>query len=334
MCALNVLYCCDDNYVPYATVSACSLLANNKNFETINIYVILDKVSEDNRKKLYEQINLYQANFFPIDADEIVQDIIKLDLPKYRDSYAAYFRLFFDKYISEDKEKLLYLDSDTIVCGDLSHLIDEDMGDHCIYVVQEALADKYKEVIGMSAEDPYFNSGVLLINMKNWNIYGCKMKILQHIKNVRDKYCSPDQDLLNIVLSDKVSFINPQYNFQPIHRLMSDTDYKRIYRIKTYYSNEELELARNNPIILHTYRFLGTFPWHKDSLHPDTQIFNYYLKMSVLKGFEKKKAQVGLMIKIEKFLFIHMPRKYFFKLFKFVQEWNFKRQNQILLGGK
>lgn len=334
MCNLNVLYCCDDNYVPYTTVSVCSLLTNNRNFDNINIYVILDGVSEENKQKLYRQINLFKANFFPIAADEIVQDLTKLDMPKYRNSYATYFRLFFDKYISENNEKLLYLDSDTIICGDLYPLISEDMGEQCIYVVQEALADKYKKMIGMSINEPYFNAGVLLINLKKWNQYKCKLKIVEHIKSVRDKYCCPDQDLLNIVLKDKVTFINPQYNFQPIHRLLNDIDYKKIYKMKSYYYNEELDIARKHPVILHTYRFLGAFPWHKNSLHPDTEIFDYYLKKSVLKGFEKNKAKVGLMVMIEKFLFIFMPRKLFFRLFKFVQEWSFKRQNKTLLGGK
>ena len=30
---LNVVYACDDNYAPYACVSMCSLLENNKRFE-------------------------------------------------------------------------------------------------------------------------------------------------------------------------------------------------------------------------------------------------------------------------------------------------------------
>lgn len=338
MSNLNVLYCCDDNYAPYATVSIYSLLKNNRNFDAINIYVILDNVSEKNKLLMKRQISLYQANFIPVDAEQIVREIVEMGLLQYRDSYATYFRLFFDQIVDSSVEKLLYLDCDTIVCGNLLDIIESDMGEFCIYAVQESLGDKYKnkykkKVLGMSQAEPYFNAGVLLIDFKNWRKYECRAKIIQHIKTVRNKYCCHDQDLLNIVLKDYVCFINPRYNFQPIHRLLGDKDYKIIYKIKTYYSEKELDFARKNPVILHTYRFLGEFPWHKNSRHPDTDIFNRYLKESTQREYVKKKSQVGLIIKIERVLYLLLPRKNFFVLFTSIHEWYFMIRGRILLRG-
>ncbi len=330
MSSLNVLYCCDDNYAPYANVSIYSLLKNNKNFDIVNIYVILDNVSENNKLMMMKQIELYQANFIPIDAEEIVKEIVELGLPRYRNSYATYFRLFLEHIIDSKVEKLLYLDCDTIVCGSLLSIMESDMGEFCMYVVQESLADRYKDIIGMSYDEPYFNAGVLLINLKNWWKYDCKTKIIQHIKKAGNKYCCHDQDLLNIVLKDYVCFISPRYNLQPIHRLLNARDYKTIYNIKSYYSEKEIEFARSNPVILHTYRFLGEFPWHKNSRHPDTGIFDDYLKESTQSNYIKKRQQVGIMIKVEKILYLLLPRKWFFKLFKMVHEWSFRRQSQLI----
>ena len=45
-------------------------------------------------------------------------------------------------------------------------------------------------------------------------------------------------------------------------------------------TDEELEQARQNPVILHAYRFLGDFPWHKGNKHPANALFDKYTKNS------------------------------------------------------
>ena len=49
--SLNILYQCDDNYAPYTGVSMSSLFRRNKNIEEINIYILDDGISEENKKK-------------------------------------------------------------------------------------------------------------------------------------------------------------------------------------------------------------------------------------------------------------------------------------------
>ena len=185
MAKLNVVYACDDNYAPYACISMCSLLENNRNFEEINIYVVLSKVSQKNRDKLKEQAQRYQANFIPVDAAEIIQEIQKLKIPEYRGSYASNFRLFFHKYMSEDAEKFFYLDCDTIICDDLKEIYEKDMGENCAFVVQDSLTCKYKQLLGFQPEEPYFNSGVMLINVKNWKEKKCTERMLEHLRTER-----------------------------------------------------------------------------------------------------------------------------------------------------
>lgn len=329
---LNVLYACDDNYAPYATVSICSLLENNKNFESVNIYVVLDKVSSDNVARMAEQIDLYHADFIPVDAAPIVEEIMELGLPQYRNSYGTNFRLFFDRFIKADVKKLLYLDCDTIVCGELVSLLEYTGGGSCAYVVQDSLTDRYKFMIGISDQECYFNAGVMLIDVEKWKENRCTQQLIEHIKEERANYCNPDQDLLNIVLKNRISYIGPEYNFQPIHRMLNSDEYKKIYHISTYYEEQAIEAAKKNPVILHTYRFLGEFPWHIDNLHPDTEIFDYYLKKSTQREYVKKKADTGFIMKIEKTLFRILPGKLFFRIFKMAQEWSFERQNKKIAG--
>ena len=48
---MNVLYQCDDRYAAVTGVSLTSLLENNRDWEEIRIYLIDDRVREENRKK-------------------------------------------------------------------------------------------------------------------------------------------------------------------------------------------------------------------------------------------------------------------------------------------
>lgn len=327
---LNVVYACDNNYAPYACISMCSLLENNRRFEEINIYVVLSQVTQKNQEKLRKQAERYHANFIPVDAAEIIREIKELKIPEYRGSYATNFRLFFHKYMAEDAEKFFYLDCDTIICGDLSEIYNRNMGEKCAYVVQDSLTNKYKQLIGFRPEEPYFNAGVMLVNVKNWKEKKCTERMLEHLRTERSAYCNPDQDLLNIVLRDSLEFVGPEYNFQPIHRMLEYSKYIKLYENPSYYTEQQIQYAKEHPMILHTYRFLGEFPWHAENRHPDTEIFDHYMALSEQKDYCKKPAKVKWIMKIEKLLFITLPRVWFFRLFKLAQDKDFEKRNEQL----
>ena len=327
---LNVMYACDNNYAPYACISICSLLENNKKFDKINIYVVLDNVSEENQIKIKKQIEKQNANYIPIDAGTIIEKIIKLGIPKYRGSYATNYRLFFEDFILEDTDRLIYLDCDTLIVNDLNKMVNYDLGECCVGVVQDAVVDEYRKLIGFNLGQKYFNAGVLLIDVKKWRRNGCTELILSHLKNERAKYCNPDQDILNIVLHDKAYFLGAQYNFQPIHNLLKDKSYKKIYNNPAYYSVEEIRSAREEKTIIHAYRFLGAFPWHTNAIHPDTEIFDKYMKKSECKDYVKKKAKLPLTMIIERILFRVLPHSAFFKLFRYAQLRTFIKQDKQL----
>ena len=66
---MNVVYSSDDNYVQHAVTSIVSLAQNNKNFKTINIYLIENNISIEKRNQVenliekYEQLSLEWINF-------------------------------------------------------------------------------------------------------------------------------------------------------------------------------------------------------------------------------------------------------------------------------
>ncbi len=330
---LNVLYACDNNYAPYCGVSMHSLLVNNIGIDQITVYIVIDSVSDDNKKKMQETANAFGRDIVLIDAESVKHLMEELGVPKYRGSYVTHYRKFFQMLIPETVHKLLYLDADTIVTGSLEELLKYDLQDKCMGVVLDTLGGHYKKLLGFKYNEPYFNAGVTWIDVDKWKERDYSQKLMEHIKNVRAKYCNPDQDLFNLVLRGDTFVLPIGYNFQPAHRAYSDRSYFANYP-RDYYTVEEIQAARENPVILHTYRFLGEFPWHKGNLHPDNAIFDKYLEQSEWEGYEKKKASVSTVLKIEKLMYRYMPKAVFLRFFQFALYQSFAYKNKQLLKEK
>lgn len=324
---LYVLYACDENYAPYTGISMYSLFENNRDLAHICVYLVADRVSEQNRARWEELARTYSRELIVIDAAAIVEQIKALGIPSYRGSYTTNFRMFFHTFIREDVDRLLYVDSDTVITGSLAPLLTLDMQGAAVAVVRDSLTTVYKTIIGMKEEEAYFNAGITFIDVGEWKRQGITDKLLHHIQNVRARYCNPDQDLLNLVLKDTKYILPPSYNFQPSHRAFTDKAYFGAYKHKNYYTPEELEAARREPKILHAYRFLGDFPWHKGNLHPDNAIFDEYMRRSPWADYVKKPAGRGMIFTVEKWMYRLMPKGLFLKIFAAITLRNFKKQN-------
>ena len=332
MNTLNVLYACDENYAPFCGISMFSLFENNAELSHIRVYLVSDNVTESSLSLMRAQAEKYGRELVIVDAADIVETIKKLNIPSYRGSYTTNFRMFFHTFVADDVDKLLYIDCDTIVCASLAPLLTLDMKGKAVAVVRDSLTTTYKTLLGFDMDDDYFNAGITFIDVKNWKEKNITERLLDHIQNVRSRYCNPDQDLLNIVLKNEKLILPPEYNFQPSHRAFSDKTYFSAYRHTTYYSHEELENARKAPVILHAYRFIGDFPWHKGNVHPDTPVFDDYTARSPWRDYEKKKAGRGLIFAIEKLMYRFLPKKLFLKIFASFTRRQFEKQNAAILA--
>ena len=331
---LGVLYACDENYAPWAGISMHSLFENNKELDALTVYCVTDRVSDTSREKLKNQAERYGRDLIFVDAESIIEQIKALNIPSYRGSYTTNFRLFFHTFVGEEIERLLYVDCDTVVTGSLAPLTELDMGENAVAAVRDVLTVQYKTMLGFSPDEFYFNAGVLLIDVPRWKELEITQKTLDHIRNVRARYCNPDQDLLNLILKDHTYLLPPAYNLQPHHLAFADKTFFAVYKPTVYYSHEELEQARQAPVILHAYRFLGDFPWHKGNKHPANAIFDRYTATSPWKGLVKKPAGGGLLFKIEKLMYVLLPKRIFLAIFRRISLRGFAKRSKRLQEGK
>ncbi|MBR5376284.1 MAG: hypothetical protein IK139_03295, partial [Lachnospiraceae bacterium] len=182
---IDILYQFNEKYAPYAGASIASVFENNKHLDEIRVFILGEDLSQNTKDRLSGFAAGHERKLIFIDTEELLEMMKDLGMPSYRGSYAANMRLFAGSLPQIDSERLLYLDSDTIADGRLDELIDHDMKGLPVAMILDSLVRKHKLRLGFTEEEPYFNSGVMLFDLKEWRERKCSERIAEHVKNVR-----------------------------------------------------------------------------------------------------------------------------------------------------
>src|SRR5579875_3360148 len=174
--ALNVVFTIDERFVQHFSVTLVSLLENNKDI-TVNIYVIHNiknlTTFNETKKFIYE---VYNIKLNSITVDDSIFEKYKIT---HHISKAVYFRLLLVDILPGTIDKILYLDSDTIVTGSLKELLDLNFNDNFLLAVNDVELDitiHRLNKIGIPIKD-YFNSGVMFINLELWRSENISKKL-------------------------------------------------------------------------------------------------------------------------------------------------------------
>lgn len=159
-----VAYCFDRNYAPYAAVSTYSLLKHNTS--KLRIYWCVGEadlgfagdLAHAVREKTSHELSILclRAELF---ADW--KTSFEASLTSHY-SAGAFFRLLLPDALPEDR--IVYIDCDTIVQGDLAELYRLDMQGKSIGAVPDRWASMLHRM-PLAPGEPYVNTGVLLLDL-------------------------------------------------------------------------------------------------------------------------------------------------------------------------
>lgn len=205
---MNTAIVFSPDWSPYAAVEVYAIFANNP--PPVKVYLVSDgkcTIDTDRITKLFgEGYSVEYIDMLPLYQQKITSNInVTSRFTKY-----VLYRLLFPYVIKEDK--LLYIDADAIVNGDLTEMYNMDMGDNLLAGVPDCGDEQYglKTAIGLSPEDTYINAGVALMNL-------AKMRELQladiWIREANTKrYRCQDQDIWNLTCRGRIKEIDLAYN--------------------------------------------------------------------------------------------------------------------------
>ncbi|WP_455145952.1 glycosyltransferase family 8 protein [Brachyspira pilosicoli] len=213
---IDICLSSDNNYIPYMSTLICSILKNSDNDEYHVFHIVTDGINDDNKNKLesLKKIKDFCIKYYIPNTKKYKVWFDKLT-DKAHFSPAMFFRLDIPNLI-DDIDKIIYLDCDIIVNKSLKYLYDIDIENY--YLIASIRNTKHqnyysdKEKIGLGKDDNYFNSGVLVINIKKWKQSNID-NIINDFVQKQDFLLYGDEHIFNVVFKDKTKFISENYNY-------------------------------------------------------------------------------------------------------------------------
>lgn len=135
-------------------------------------------------------------------------------------SYATYARLLVGDLFPQH-ERMLYLDADVVLMSDLQPLDGLELAPaHVAAACIEPYSPNFGsekgvsdfEFLGFVGDEPYFNAGVLLIDIARWNRADVGKKSLSYLQRDDLRIVSFDQEALNVVLAGHWRGLDPEWN--------------------------------------------------------------------------------------------------------------------------
>lgn len=154
---------------------------------------------------------LIEDDAFPEPLPEIFRCInvsgqkwFRSDGPNYHPYYSCMttLRAALSRILTEE-ERVLLLDPDTVVVSDLSGIWNYDVTDDYFAAVQEVRNHDHEK-------DPYYNAGVMLMNLKKIREDGMDERLIQEINTVAYRHL--EQDALNYLCDGAILELPPMYN--------------------------------------------------------------------------------------------------------------------------
>lgn len=267
--SIPIFFAVDDNYVPQLAVALRSLITNINNKDSYEIYVLIENLSNDNRKVILDmQEDRVHITF--VDVAEQLSSICS-DL-HVRDYYTntTYYRFFIPELFPQ-YSKGIYLDCDIVITTDIAEMYHKSLGNKLAGVItEEVISDidvfaHYSEIVlGISRYD-YFNAGIMLMNLEKMRRERLREAFVE-LLGKKTYTVAQDQDYLNVLCHGRVRHLSLMWNKTP----MPCSDVTKTPKIVHYKINFK--------------------PWRYDDI-PYGELFWHYARMTPYYEYFKTSKQ-------------------------------------------
>lgn len=324
---LSILYQANDYYAPYLGVSLLSLLDWNKHIKDIEIFIIDDGISEENKAKLEETAGMFGRQIFYLETGQMTKMLEEAEAPTFRGNYATYFKLFALDELPERVERILYVDSDTILRGSLDEMLTFDFGGGSLAMVPAIYHDKYRERVGISHEDLTYNAGIMAFDLKAWRENNCRDRLIRGMREDPQVLSfAPDQSLAIKVLQKDLAQLPLKMNFSTIYTLFTYEEITKMFssREAELFSQEEIDRAYREIIVYHYIELQVGKPWEADSVHPKKFLWEEYFRKSLWSDLPAPKVKLTPILKLQRIAYKILPTRAYMALYAFAWKYLMK----------
>jgi lipopolysaccharide biosynthesis glycosyltransferase len=296
---INVAYSCNEAYIHHTGISILSLLEKNKLIPDISIYFISKGVRQSSIDLLVKLVEHFNRKLIVFSFYDLCYDLNINSMGRHIET--IYAKLFFSRI--EGIDKILYIDSDTIINESLAEFWQIDMGDNYAAGVETYTAESKKK-LGLDKSDRFINDGIVMINLREVR----DRNLLEEFKKCIGEYNGNppllSEGVLNKVCKGKIKIIHPKFN------LMSGLiDYKgnQYDYVEDYYTREIIEEAVNAPVIIHYLSAFYNRPWDINCTHPLKDLYLFYKSKSFWKEIPLEDKKLSMRLRIIKNIYKILP---------------------------
>lgn len=272
---IPVVFASDDGYVPMLTTTIDSMLQNASKVYFYDIVVLQRNISFEHRLAMEDHLRRYpnaKIRFF--DVAGLIRGY-DLATNNAHISMETYYR-FLVQEILAGYDRVLYLDSDLIIRGDVSEIFNVDMGDNLLAATRDIdylgnlnmpdgeRIEYTKNKLGMPDPYAYFQAGVLVLNTRELRKLHTVPEWMEIVS--KSDFIYDDQDILNAECQGRVYYLPAEWN------VMHDCA-GRVGKVFSWAPNDVFDAynaSRVDPKIIHYAGFEK--PW----VNPDCDFANLY----------------------------------------------------------
>lgn len=242
----------DLGYLPHTAAMVSSVLEHSGSLR-VRVHYLHDPALAARDARSFAQFVAARGGelrLIPVAADRLEGLPSRKHLPP-----AVWHRCFLPE-LAPDVPRALYFDGDAIAVDSLEPLWSVDMGG-CVAGAVSNVPDPwnipYQESLGLPT--PYFNSGVLLLDLDRMRAEGLQEQIVATARANVDRLPWGDQDPLNLVLSGTRVELDPRWNVMNSFYVYAD-------HAAELFGRERYEEALRRPAIRHFEGPEVNKPWH------------------------------------------------------------------------
>lgn len=290
---IPIVFASDNKYSPYLCVAVASLIKNISKKNTYEIIILESDISTQNKNailSLTKKLPNVSASFINMQKKA---DLFKDFLVINHLAIAAYYRLLIASILPQ-YDKIIYLDCDLIINTDIANLFKIDIKNNYLaatkdlgiakhFIPNTDFADYIKN-LGMKNPENYFNSGVLIMNLKEIRKNNLEQKFLQ-IAKINNRYFH-DQNVLNVCCENKTTFLDLKWNVPSFYKELSN--HKTTLSIIHYCSSTKPWNTHGIKLQKYFWKYAKTTPLYKQLQqelppHPNQKLkHNIYKTLSTL----------------------------------------------------
>ncbi|MGD9723648.1 MAG: glycosyltransferase family 8 protein [Pirellulales bacterium] len=275
-----VVLAADDRFAMPLAATVRSALENLSPRATLQIYLLDAGIHDETKERLRRSwpAGRYRIEYLRVDDSALAGMPVSGHV-----NLVSYYRILIPRLLPRHVDRVIYLDADLIVRGDLARLWQCDLADRLCLAAQDCAAPymdssqvlpnyrgcaeflgaarpvpNFRE-LGLSAAAPYFNAGVLLVNLAAWRAADLPRQLLACLAQNENHVRWWDQYAMNVVLAGQWGPLDMRWN-QGSHA------YAYPSWEQSPFDRERYDQLRDDPYIVHfTTRHK---PWRASCRHP------------------------------------------------------------------